>query len=98
MANVGIVVAIAILVASCASSSGALMIGQDTYALSASASPGRGGLPAAKQIAYSEANAECSRHQKSIELIDEKSTLPSFFNGMYIVDIRFKCVANKRDQ
>jgi hypothetical protein len=75
----------------CATSSGVLKTGADSYTVSASASLGGGGGSAAKKNAYSEASQECAKQGKAIEITNEKVSAPSWTDGMYTVDISFKC-------
>ena len=77
----------------CATSSGVLKAGTNSYTVSASASLGGGGGSTAKRNAYSEANQECSKQGKTIEIINEKVVAPSWTDGMYTVDISFKCAS-----
>lgn len=82
----------AFALAGCASSSGALRSGLDTFTVTATASPGAGGSAKAKQSAYADANRECGKQGKSINVLSERATAPSWTDGMHAVDLTFKCV------
>lgn len=84
--------AVALILVGCASSSGALRSGPDTFTVTATASPGAGGSTKAKQSAYADANQECAKQGKSINVLSERATAPSWTDGMYAVDLVFKCV------
>ena len=86
-----IVLLFCIMIAGCATSSGVLKAGVDSFTVTASASPGGGGGSAAKKSAYSQANQECSKQGRTVEIINEKASAPSWTDGMYTVDISFKC-------
>lgn len=86
-----IFVTVALMLAGCASSSGALRSGPDTFTVTATASPGAGGSAKAKQSAYADANQECFKQGKAINVVSERATAPSWTDGMYAVDLVFKC-------
>lgn len=81
----------ALILAGCASSSGALRSGPDTFTVNATASPGAGGSTKAKQSAYADASQECAKQGKTINVLSERSTAPSWTDGMHAVDLVFKC-------
>ncbi|MFM9437408.1 putative lipoprotein YajG [Janthinobacterium sp. CG_23.3] len=85
-----LVLAVAIL-AGCATSSGVLKSGPDTFTVNTSASPGHGGTASAKKSAYDEANQECAKQQKTINVVEERASTPSWTDGMHAVDLVFKC-------
>lgn len=78
--------------AGCASSSGVVKVGPDTFSISTSASPGRGGVPAAKKIAYQEANDECARHGLELFTLNEKASSPTWTEGMARIELDFRCL------
>jgi hypothetical protein len=92
MKKVTIYIAIAAILSSCASSSGVLTTGPDTYTISTSASPGRGGVPEAIRMAYQEAGAECTRQGREILVLDEKSSSPTWTEGMAKATVQFRCL------
>jgi len=77
----------------CSSSSGVIKIGNNTFTISTSASPGKGGVPAAKRIAYKEANDECTRRDGlDVFTLSEKSSSPTWTEGMAKVELNFQCL------
>jgi len=88
-----IVISAIILLSACSRSSGVLKTRPDTFTISTSASPGRGGVPAARGIAYQEASEECSKRGLELSTISEKSTAPTWTEGMANMELNFKCVA-----
>ena len=84
-----------ILLTSCATSSGALKMGPDTYTISVGASPARGGVIGAKKIAYEEATKECLKSNKEMLIKSEESETTNRV-GAGNIDITFRCL-NKDD-
>jgi hypothetical protein len=80
-----------LLLSGCASSSGILKAGADTYRVNTSASMGAGGLTAAKNNAYAEAKQECAKQGKSPIVIEENSPATNWADGKYTFDLTFKC-------
>lgn len=81
------------LVAGCSTSSGVLKVGPDTFTISTSASPGKGGVPAAKRIAYSEARDECMRRGNlEVFALSEKTASPTWTEGMANMELNFRCL------
>jgi hypothetical protein len=77
----------------CSSSSGVLKVGPDTYTISTSASPGKGGIPTAKRIAYQEATVECvTKGNLEVFVLSEKSSSPTWTEGMANVEVNFRCL------
>ena len=76
----------------CASSSGVMRSGPDTFTVTATASPGAGGSAKAKQFAYADANKECVKQGKSINVLNEQAKAPTWTDGMHTVDLVFKCI------
>lgn len=76
----------------CANSSGVMKIGPDTFTISTSASPGKGGVPAAKRIAYEEAAAECARRGLEVFTLSEKTASPTWTDGMANMELNFRCL------
>lgn len=83
---------VAAAVAGCANSSGVMKAGPDTYTISTSASPGRGGLPAAKRMAYEEANNECARQGREVFSLSEKGASPTWTEGVANFELNFRCL------
>jgi hypothetical protein len=88
-----ITLSVALALAACASSSGVMKVGPDTFTISTSASPGKGGVPAAKRIAYQEASGECARRGGlEVFTLSETATSPTWTEGMARVDLNFRCL------
>lgn len=79
------------LLTGCTTSSGVLKSGPETFTVNTSASPGAGGTSTAKKSAYVAANQECAKQNKSINVVDERVSAPSWTDGMHTVDLVFKC-------
>lgn len=88
----GALLFISIVVAGCATTSGVLRAGQNSYTVTASASMGGGGASAAKSSAYAQANTECVKQNKTISVTGENASVPGWNDGMYTVNLRFDCV------
>ena len=82
----------ALALAACANSSGVLEIGPDTFTISTSASPGKGGIPAAKRIAYQEDTAECNQRGLKVFALSEKTSSPTWTEGMASMELNFRCL------
>jgi len=81
------------VLAACANPSGAIKIGPDTFTISTSASPGKGGIPAAKRIAYQEAGEECTRRGAlEVFTLTEKTASPTWTEGMASMELNFRCL------
>lgn len=81
----------ALALVGCATSSGVLRSGPNTFTITATASPGAGGATTAKKSAYGDASAECSRQGKAADIVSEKVTAPTWTNGMHSIDLAFRC-------
>lgn len=88
-----LIVVLALLTSACSSSSGVLKTGSNSFTISTSASPGRGGVPAAKQIAYQEALEECT-HRGNLEVltVNEQALSPTWTDGMARMELNFRCL------
>jgi len=85
--------AVALALTACASSSGVIKVGPDTFTISTSASPGKGGIPAAKRIAYQEASEECTRRGGlEVFTLSEKTSSPTWTEGMASMELNFRCL------
>ena len=87
---IGLLIALS---AGCASSSGVVKIGPETFTISTSASRGKGGIPAAKQIAYQEAGEECARRGGlEVFTLSEKTSPITWTEGMASMELNFRCL------
>lgn len=80
-----------LVLSGCASTSGVFKSGPDTFTVTATASPGAGGSAKAKGSAYAEAAQECSRQGRTVEVVTEKASAPTWTDGMHTVDLVFRC-------
>ena len=88
-----IMLAATLALTACANSSGVVKIGPDTFTISTSASPGKGGIPAAKRIAYQEAGEECARRGGlEVLALSEKTASPTWTEGMASMELNFRCL------
>ena len=83
----------ALAITACSNSSGVLMMGPDTFSISTEASFGKGGIPAAKKIAYQEAEKECSKRGLEIFVLNERSAGTTFTDGMAKTELTFRCLS-----
>ena len=77
------------IVSSCAWQSEALKVGEDKYQVSANASPARGGITGAREMALKNANAKCSALAKQIEVLDIQAEHAFPTNG--VATVTFLC-------
>ena len=83
----------ALALTGCATASGVVKTGPDTFTISTSASPGKGGIPAAKRIAYQEAGEECARRGGlEVFALSEKTASPTWTEGMASMELNFRCL------
>ncbi|KAB7770602.1 hypothetical protein CKY51_04435 [Xanthomonas maliensis] len=86
---------VALTVSACASDSGVVQTGKDTYIITKQAATGFSGLGNLKSDAMREAYAQCSKNGKSVQVVDSQETKPPYLLGNYPrVDITFRCVAD----
>jgi hypothetical protein len=85
----------AVMSAGCASSTGVLPVGPDTYSISAGASSARGGQAGARGAALKEAGEYCAKSGKQI-LVQDISGSSTLNNPLYISDnsnVIFRCLS-----
>lgn len=82
------------LLSSCASNSGVVQMGSDTYFISKQAATGFTGLGTLRGDAMREAYGQCSKAGKSVEVTDTSESKPPYLLGNFPrIDITFRCVA-----
>jgi hypothetical protein len=64
-------------------------MGEDTYQVSANASPVRGGVTGAREMALTNANKKCDDLQRQIKVIDVETGYAFPTNG--VVTVTFTC-------
>jgi len=81
------------VITGCSHSSGVIKVGPETYTIATSASWGKGGIPAAKRIAYEEAAEQCAK-QGNLEVfaLSEKSNPTTWVDGMFRFELNFRCL------
>jgi len=77
------------LIAGCAWQSPALKLSDDTYQVTANASPARGGIAGAREMALTNANQKCDSLGKQINVTDIKSEYAFPANG--VATVTFTC-------
>jgi hypothetical protein len=81
-----------LLLAACAQSSGVLKMGPDTYTVSATAAPARGGSSEARKLALADANQYCAKLSQEI-LVTNIGTATTNVYGAGSADVTFRCLA-----
>ncbi len=88
------VVLVALTLSGCASNSGVVQMGSDTYFISKQAATGFTGLGSLRGDAMREAYAQCSKAGKSVKVTDTVDSKPPYLLGNFPrVDITFRCVS-----
>src|SRR5262249_46939356 len=91
-----ILIAGAIFLAGCASNSGVVPIGQDTFMVSRQAATGFSGSGTLKAEAFQEANQYCSKLGKSLQVINTHETSPPYILANFPkAEIQFMCLDAK---
>ena len=83
-------IVVSLALAGCASSSGVLSTGGDTYMTTATAAPARGGIAGAANIAYHHAAAQCTSEGRRLQVISEETGHDFPAAGRDV--LRFRCV------
>jgi hypothetical protein len=77
----------------CASNTGIIPIGTDTYMVSRQAATGFSGSGSLKAEAFQEANAYCAGHGKSLQVVSTQEAQPPFVFGNYPkAEVQFMCL------
>lgn len=85
---------IVIFAAGCASNSGVIPMGSNTYMVSRQAASGFTGMGTLKAEAMKEAYAQCQQTGKSVQILEAIDAKPPYIFGNFPkTEIRFKCVA-----
>ena len=83
------------LTTACATNSGVIPIGQDTFLVSRQAGSGFGGLGALKGEAFKEASAYCVGQDKTLQIVTTNESQPPYILGNYPrVELQFMCLNN----
>jgi hypothetical protein len=82
-----------LFLAGCASNSGIVPMGNDTYMVSRQAASGFSGMGTLKADAMREAYSQCQKTGKRVEVIETIDAKPPYIFGNFPkTEIRFKCV------
>ena len=77
----------------CATSSGVIQMGKDSYLISKQAASGFSGMGNLKANAMKEAYGQCSKTKKAVDVIESKKSKPPCLLGNYPrIDLTFPCV------
>lgn len=84
------------ILSGCASNSGVIPMGNDTYMVSRQAATGFSGMGTLKAEAMKEAYRQCQLTGKSVEVLETIDAKPPYIFGNFPkTEIRFKCVSEK---
>nr|WP_315256607.1 hypothetical protein [uncultured Duganella sp.] len=91
----GITVALVTVLTGCASNSGIIPIGKDTYMVSRQAATGIGGSASLKAEAFQEASAHCIKQGKSLQVVSTQEAQPPYVFGNYPkAEVQFMCLSD----
>lgn len=88
--NRSLLSALVLALSACATSSGVVKMGPDTYSTSAYAAPARGGAAGAKRTAYEDAFGECAKLGREMLVTNERAHINE--NGGGSMDLTFRCL------
>jgi hypothetical protein len=82
-----------LLISGCASNSGVVPIGPDTFMVSRQAATGFSGLGTLKADAFQEANQYCVRQSKNIRVVNTSESSPPYVLGNFPrAEVQFMCL------
>lgn len=85
----------AAMLAGCASNSGIISIGKDTYMVSRQAATGFSGSGTLKAEAFQEASAYCAKQGKTLQVVSTEEAKPPFLLGNYPkAEVQFMCLTD----
>ena len=88
-----VIALVAVVLSACASNSGVVQMGNDTYFISKQAATGFTGLGSLRGDAMRDAYSQCSKTDKSVEVTNTDQSNPPYLLGNFPrVDITFRCV------
>jgi hypothetical protein len=85
------IIPVVLLAAGCASSTGPVQIGRDTYSIMGKSYAPSANLTDLKADAYKEASAFCAKQGKTANVIDTQGT-PRGFGQFPEAEVKFSCV------
>ncbi len=87
---------IPLLLVACASNSGVVPIGPDTFMVSRQAATGFSGLGTLKADAFQEANVYCTNQKKYIRVVNASESSPPYILGNFPrSEVQFMCLDDK---
>jgi hypothetical protein len=88
-----------IVLAGCASASGVVPVGQDTFMVSRQAATGLSGMGSLKADAFQEANQYCETRGKLLQVVHTSESAPPYLLGNFPrVELQFMCLASNDAQ
>ena len=85
-----------IVLAGCASNSGVVPIGQDTFMVSRQAATGFSGSGTLKAEAFQEASQYCARQNKLLQVVHTSEARPPYVMGNFPkAEIQFMCLSER---
>ena len=88
-----VLITLVLILSGCASNSGVVPMGNDTYMVSRQAASGFSGMGTLKADATREAYQQCQLTGKRVEVIEAIDAKPPYIFGNFPkTEIRFKCV------
>lgn len=89
----GALLAVLFLVAGCASNSGVVAIGMDTFMVSRQAATGFSGSGTLKAEAFQEASQYCAAQRKKLQIVSTSEAQPPYVFGNFPkAEIQFMCL------
>jgi hypothetical protein len=83
------------LLMGCASHSGVVPLGNDTFTISRQAATGIGGMGNLRPDVLTEATQHCAAQNKTMQVTSERQSQPPYILGNYPrIDLEFRCVPN----
>lgn len=83
---------LALLMAGCATNSGVIQDGKDSFIVMVSGGSGFASAGALKIGAYKEASAYCKKQDKQLETISDKSIQAGVLANTSEVELKFRCI------
>ena len=94
-----VICSIPIVLLGCASNSGVVPIGDDTYMVSRQAATGFSGLGTLKADALKEANSYCVSQNKKMHVVSATEAEPPFILGNFPkAEVQFRCLDRDADE
>ncbi len=92
MQKLNVFAAIVILLSGCATDSGVVQMGKDTFIITKQAATGFSGIGDLKAEVLKEAYAQCSKTGQSVKVIDSQESKPPYIFGNFPrIELTFSC-------